>query len=348
MTPKHAFVGTYTDGSSDGIYGCTVDAGSDSALSQIRQVAVAENPSFLALHPTKDFLYAIEETTPGTASAFQISAQGDLQSLNRIESGAGGPCHCHVHPSGNYLLVAHYTGGAVSVLPIDDEGKLKPPSAVVHHKGSSVHPERQTEPHPHSIQPGPNGQFVYVPDLGTDEVVGYEFNDDGSLDAVSTTGVKEGAGPRHLSFHPTERFVFLINELDSTVTAFQWDRDTGALKAVDRKSTLPLNVDGDNATADIHVHPSGQYLYGSNRGHNSIAIFEVDEETGVLEAVGHEGTRGEWPRHFTFNPTGEYLFVENQYSDSIVVFRVDEDTGTLSLTGETINVPSPVCLKIPS
>lgn len=338
---ERAYVGTYTDG----LYEVRLGRSEGESPGRVRRVEVGDSPSFLDVHPNESSLYAVHEVSTGSASTLRIDEDGAIRPANRVETGAGAPCHCSVHPSGEWLLVAHYTGGAVSVLPITDGGELGEPTDVVAHDGSSVDPERQNAPHPHSITPGPNGRFAYVPDLGTDEVVVYELADGGTLERASTVDVAPGAGPRHLDFHPSGEFAFLITELDSTVVTFRWDAETGGLEQVDTVSTLPADWDDENYPADVHVHPSGRWVYGSNRGHDSIVVFDVDERTGELDAVDHESTRGEWPRHFTLDPSGEYLFAANQHSDSIVAFRVDGETGALTATGEELEIPEPVCTR---
>jgi 6-phosphogluconolactonase len=348
---QHAFVGTYTDGDSDGIYHLDLSTEEAPHLERTGSTGVEDNPSFLALHPKKPILYAVHEVEAGGASAFRIEADGERQTLaplGRVESGASGPCHCSVHPSGDFLLVAHYTGGAVSVLPIREGGALDAPSDVVHHEGSSRDPERQTAAHPHSITPDPEGRFAYVPDLGADAVAVYEFDpEEGRLDRVSGVDARPGAGPRHLEFHPDGRYLYLINELDSTVCAYERDPTTGGLGEIDVESTLPDPFDGENLTADIHVHPSGEWVYGSNRGHDSIAVFAVRED-GTLRSRGTVSTAGEWPRNFALDATGELLFAQNKNTDDVVSFRVDDETGDLDATGSSVSIPRPVCLAVVS
>ena len=306
--------------------------------------SVPDDPSFIASHPTDDRLYAVHETDPGAVSALQVNANGTIEQQNRVETGAPGPCFCRIHPSGDHLLVAHYTGGAVSVLPTGGDGTLANPTAVVEHQGSSITP-RQTAPHPHSIVPGPNGTFVYVPDLGTDEIVVYEIDErNGTLQRKTTVDVRPGAGPRHLTFHPTEPIAFLSNELDSTVTVFEWVERTGALEHVDRVSTCPADVEVENYPGEVLVHPDCQRLYASNRGHDSIVVFDIDREDNSLEPRAWVNAEGEWPRHFSLDPMGETLFVGNQRSDSVSVFRVPPGSGRPHGTEASISVTNPTCV----
>ncbi|MFB6152565.1 MAG: lactonase family protein [Haloarculaceae archaeon] len=346
---RTAFVGTYTEGDSDGIYHLEVSGGDDPALDRTGVTAVEDNPSFLAAHPTEPVRYAVHEVAGGGATAFRVESDGsetELTNLGRVESGADGPCHCSVHPAGDHLLVAHYTGAAVSVLPVDADGALGDPTHVVERAGSSEHPERQTQAHPHSVTPGPDGRYVYVPDLGTDEVVVYALDADaGRLNRAGSVDARSGAGPRHLDFGPDGRFAYVINELDSTLTAYERDPGTGALDPIDTASTLPDGFDGDNVTADVHVHPSGEWVYGSNRGHDSVAVFGIESD-GTLDPRGTVPTGGAWPRNFALAPDGRALFAENMHSDEVVAFRVDERTGDLEPAGAAVDVPDPCCLVL--
>ncbi|WP_152040197.1 lactonase family protein [Salinigranum salinum] len=347
MDPQTAFVGTYSDGASEGIYTCEISVGTEPALRSRGVTEVTDNPSFVTIHPTQQFLYTVHEIETGAVTGFAIDENDELTRLNRVESGASGPCHCQVHPSGRFLFVAHYTGGAASVVPIREDGRLDTPTDVVHHEGSSVHPERQTAPHPHAVESGPDGKYVYVPDLGTDEIVRYEFDPTaGRLQRVGAVSAAAGAGPRHLAFHPDAPFVYVINELDSTMTAYTRAPETGELDEITTEPTLPTDYGGENITADVHVHPSGRWVYGSNRGHDSIVIFEVDSRTGGISPIGHEPTGGEWPRNFAIDLTGSLLLAENRYTDDIFAFEIDDESGELTETSATLSIPSPACMQI--
>lgn len=341
------FVGTFTDGESDGIYGCRIDA----STGQVERGAVteSEDPSFLASHPSGETLYAANNTDPGTVTAFAIDRNaGRLTRLNSSPVGDDGPCHCRVDATGNYVLTAQYAGGSVSMLPIGADGRVGDPVCVVEHSGSGVDPERQTAPHPHSIVPGPRNRFAYVPDLGADRIAVYELAlDDERLRPASTgdVAVRDGAGPRHLAFHPADQYAYLVNELDSTLVAFDYDPTTGALDRVATRRTIPASFDGENYPADVHVHPSGDVVYCSNRGHDSIAVFELDG-SGRPSRTTTVSTRGEWPRHFAVRPDGDFLFAANQHSGTVVTFEVGSGGRELNPTGDVAEFPDPVCLEL--
>jgi 6-phosphogluconolactonase len=347
------FLGTYTRAKSEGIYRAALDLKSG-ALSNPELAAKVENPSFLALHPSGKFLYAAGELSnfegqPGGAvSAFALDdGTGRLEQLNQQSSRGAGPCHLVVDRTGKNVLVANYGGGSVAVLPIEEDGRLRPASSFVQHKGSSVNPKRQEAPHAHSINVDPAGAFAVVADLGLDKVLVYRFDAAAGTLAPNNpphATVSPGAGPRHFAFHPSGRFAFVINEMNSTVTAFDYDAKKGTLSEIETESTLPSPQSG-NSTAEVQVHPSGKFLYGSNRGHNSLAIFRIDSQKGELTPVGHQLTGGRTPRNFGIDPTGKFVLAANQASDSVVVFRVDENTGELKETGQSIKVPTPVCVK---
>jgi 6-phosphogluconolactonase len=343
-----AVFGTYTDGDSEGIYTCSYDA----KRGEVRQVDVEDagpNPSFLAFHPDGKHFYAVNEVENGAVTALSIDREtGAVTAQNQVVTGGGAdPCYCAVDKTGSYLLVAHYTGGAVAVIPILDDGRVGEPTQIVKHEGAGPNEERQASAHPHCIRPGPQNRFVYVPDLGTDRVVIYEFDDDtGELkSAADPLSVPPGSGPRHIDFHPTDDRAYLLYELDSKLVELDQDPDTGALNAIDSASTLPADFEGNNLTADIHVHGSGRYVYASNRGHNSIASFTIGEGSGGLTPIDHTSTKGEWPRNFALSPNSDHLFVENMHTNDVVTFAVDSTDGTLDPTGARTEIPSPSCLR---
>lgn len=345
----HAFVGTYTDGDSDGIYTCRLDT----AAGTLEHVAVTDagpNPSFLAIHPNGEYLYAVNEVDDGAVAALSIDREsGELAVLNRVVTGGGAdPCYCTVDDTGQYLLVAHYTGGAIAVVPIRDDGRVGEPTQVIEHEGSGPNEDRQEAAHPHSIRPGPENRFVYVPDLGADEIVSYELDlDDGTLHPTDQGALElpAGAGPRHVDFHPNGTRMYLLNELDSTLFSIDYDPATGALAIIDSETTLPTTFEGESFSADVHVHDSGRFVYASNRGHDSIAVFKTDASTGELTPIQRVPTGGEWPRNFVLTPSETHLLAENKNTDDVVTFAIDDVAGRLDRTGDRFDVPSPTCLE---
>ena len=346
------YIGTYTGAKSKGIYVSRFDPATG-RLTPPELAVETPSPSFLALHPGGRFLYAVGETTNlggkpvGAVSAFSLDAKtGQLTLLNQQSSGGAGPCHLAVDPTGKCLLVANYGSGSIAALPIQADGSLAEPGTIIQHQGSSVNPQRQAGPHAHFITPDPANRFALTCDLGLDQVLVYRLDPAKSALVANDppfAAVKPGSGPRHLAFHPSGRFVFLINEMGSTLTAFAYDAKRGALKELQTVSTLPEEFAGNSTCAEVQVHPSGKFVYGSNRGHDSIAVFGFDAASGKLTCLEHQPTQGKTPRHFALDPTGQWLLAENQDSDNIVVFRVDAKTGRLSPTGQTVSVGAPVC-----
>lgn len=345
------YVGTYTGPktNSKGIYAWRYENGKFAPLGM---VAETPNPTFLTIHPKGRYLYAANEVPEfegeraGSVTAFSIDpAGGALKAMNAVSAKGPGPCYVSVDRTGRYVLVANYVGGSVAVLPIGADGKVGAASAFVQHSGSSANAQRQKEPHAHCIKPSPDNKYVLAADLGIDQLVVYRFDaKKGTLTPNDPPAgkLKPGAGPRHFAFHPKKKLVYQINELDSTVTAFQWNN--GALTEMQTISTLPSGWTGSTTTAEIIVHPSGRFLYGSNRGHDSIAVFSIDG-SGKLSAVDHTSTQGQTPRNFVLDPAGEHLLAANQRSDNIVVFRIDRTTGKLTPTGDKLEAPSPVCIR---
>jgi len=348
------YVGTYTGAKSKGIYAYRFDSATG-ALSPLGLAAETPQPSFLAIAPNRRFLYAANEIgdfggkKSGAVSAFAINpATGQLTLLNQAASGGPGPCHLVVDRAGKNVLVANYAGGSIEVLPIQPDGRLGAATAFVQHQGASVNPQRQAGPHAHSINLDAANRFAFVADLGLDKVLVYRFDAaQGTLapNEPPAAALKPGAGPRHFAFHPSGRFAYVINELQSTVTAFSYDASRGALSELQTISTLPEGFAGNNSTAEVQVHPSGKFLYGSNRGHDSIAVFAIDPGKGTLALVEHQATRGKTPRNFGLDPTGAWLLAANQGSDTIVVFGIDRATGRLRPTGQVVEVGAPVCIK---
>ncbi len=351
------YFGTYTGKKSKGVHVSRLDMATG-ALSAPELAGETANPSYLAVHPTRNFLYAANEVRTfsgketGSVSAFAIDrATGKLRALNQQSSVGRGPVYLVVDRTGRNVLVSNYGGGSVAVLPIGKDGTLKPVSAFIQHTGSSVNQQRQQGPRAHSINLDPGNRFAYAADLGLDKVLIYRFDaDKGSLvpNNPPFAAVQPGAGPRHFAFHPHGRFAYVINEIDVTLTAFSSDPQRGGLTAIQTVSTLPAGQAAmpGFSTADVQVHPSGRFLYGSNRGHDSMVVFAIDEKSGRLSYVENEPTQGSTPRGFGIDPTGVYLLVANQQSDSVVVFRIDQQTGGLTPTGHQIELGSPVCVKV--
>lgn len=348
------YVGTYTTGKSEGIYLYRLDL-SSGELKHVATTKGVVNPSFLALAPSRRYLYAVNEVgdfagkKSGAVSAFAVDQKtGALQLLNQQPSLGADPCYVDVAAGDKFVLIANYTGGNVTVFPVQRDGSLGEATDMKQARGSSINRERQEGPHAHCIVLDPTNRFAYSCDLGTDKIMIFRFDArNGKLlpDEPPWVQVKPGTGPRHLVFHPSGNYVFVLNELSSTVTAFTRDPEKGSLAELQTLTTLPKDFTGTNTSADIHVSSDGRFLYCSNRGHDSIAIFTIDPRHGALTSVGHESTRGMTPRNFALDPTGAFLLVANQKSDNIVVFRLDQKTGRLSSTDQVGEVPSPVCLK---
>jgi 6-phosphogluconolactonase len=348
------YFGTYTGGISKGIYVSRLDSATGK-LSAPELAAETRNPSFLAVHPTKKFLYAVGEVSDaqgkraGAVNAYALDAKtGKLTALNQQTSGGSGPCHVSVDATGQCVLVANYGSGSIAALPIRADGSLGEAATTIQHKGSSVNPQRQTRPYAHFIVPSPDNRFVLACDLGLDKVLLYQL---AAATAKLTPNdpafgaLPPGSGPRHLAFSPDGKFVHVINEMKLTITTFVYDVKTAAMTELQTVSTLPAEypATSKDSCAQILVHPSGKFVYGSNRGHDSIAVFIVAAGSGKLTLVQNESTQGKTPRNFAIDPSGRWLLAENQNSDSIVVFEIDAATGKLKPTGQTLTVGSPVC-----
>ncbi|MGB8581405.1 MAG: lactonase family protein [Candidatus Sulfotelmatobacter sp.] len=350
------YVGTYTqEGStSKGIYAYRYDPGS-AKVTSIGLAVQTINPSFLAVHPNRRFLYAVNEVgdykgqKSGAVSAFAIdSGTGKLTLLNQVASGGADPCYITVDKTGKFVLVANYTGGSVSVFPVLKDGGLGEASAFVQHTGHGTNPKRQEAPHAHSIDLSPDNRFAIVDDLGLDETLVYKFDSSkGSLTLNDPPFAKAdaGAGPRHFALAPNGKVAYVIHEMGSTVSVVDYDAAAGVLHPIQAISTIPKGFAGLNEDAEIEVHPSGKFLYASNRGHDSIAVFAIDPNKGTLTLIEYVPTKGQSPRHFEIDPTGSLLFAENEKSDNIVIFRINTQTGRLTPTGKVLDISQPVCVK---
>ena len=334
-------VGTYTGSGSDGIYQLTYTT-ETGELAEPELVAATSNPSFLAIPADGKNVYSVGEDESGTVASWQWNNEGKLSLINEVPSYGKHPCFVDVH--NDLLAVANYSSGNGGIVGLSDNGGILNAFNSYQHYGSSRNDDRQSAPHAHFSRFSKEGRFLYVIDLGIDQVLAYPITD-GKLGAATTAlSLEPGDGPRHLTFHPTKDQVFIINELSNTIVSATVDTTTGAFTKVDRKSTLPEGFNGESFCADIHMSNDGQFLYGSNRGHQSIAIFEVGS-AATLEFLGTESTRGDWPRNFVISPDDEFLIVANQKSDNIVSFKRDKETGLLEYTGSEITVSEPVCLK---
>ena len=352
-----AFVGTYTLGNvvneklkSKGIYILGYNS-TDGTLEILNTALEKDNPSFLAISPNGNYLYSvgeIDDKRGGALSAYKIDKENcTLSIINSISTGSNGPCHLMTDLNGYILLAANYAGGASTLAKIKSDGSLDEEVQVIQHEGSSVNPERQMEPHAHSINVSPSGNYALVPDLGTDKVIIYKIDHTSKKLKINEPGftkVSPGMGPRHLEFHPNGNVVYVINELGATITIFDFDDENGALSEVETVSTLPADSN-QKSCADIHISKDGKYLYGSNRGHNSIAIYKVSSDGRKIENIDFQSTLGETPRNFALDPKGNFLLAANQDSSDIFTFKINKDNGKLDPTGSKINIPYPVCIK---
>ena len=338
------FIGTYTNGQSKGIYRSALNL-SDGSLEDPILVAELRNPSFLAMHPKKDVLYAVSEVSEGDRQLVAYSIQDDLtlSELGSMNTAGSGPCYVSITADGMTALVANYGSGSICSYRLGNDGSLERQASTIQHVGSSVHP-RQKSPHAHCIQETPDGKHVCAVDLGLDQVVIYDLDPKTSQLSDNSTPlrVSPGNGPRHVAFHPNGDYAFVIHELTCQLSVCKWNAGAGALSETQEITTLPGDFKQGFSTAEVLVHPNGRFVYGSNRGHDSIAAFEFED--GKLTSLGHVSTEGKTPRNFRIDPTGAFLLAENQGSDSIVVFRI-EDSGKLSSTGKQMQVGSPVCIK---
>jgi len=346
------YFGTYTAKISKGVYAYRFQP-SSGKLTAIGPVAEAPNPSFLAFGPDQRHLYLVnwkgsDLIKGNTVSAYAVDGHtGKLSFLNKVDSRGEMPTHLTVDSSGRMVMVVNYGSGSVTAFNVLTDGRLSEATSFDQHQGSSVVKERQEGPHAHAVVLSADNHFAFVADLGLDKVFSYRVD---PAKAAFTSNdppfvkVHPGAGPRHLAFHPNGKFLYANNEIDSTVTAFAYDHDRGGLKEVQTLSTLPADFKGQNSTAEIQADAAGKFLYVSNRGHDSIAVFAIDPANGRLTPVEHVSTQGKTPRNFSLDPTGSYLFAANENSSTVVVFRVDANSGRLKSTGQVLEVPSPSCV----
>jgi 6-phosphogluconolactonase len=347
------YIGTYTGGESRGIYRFIWDAEKGTA-GDVSLAAECVNPSFLAVHPTGEALFAVLETgdwqgieNSGGLAAFRRQKEGDLDSIHVLPTYGGAPCHLEIHPQGNYVFFANYSGGSIGVYSLTSDWALSRLTGFVQHSGSGINRQRQEAPHGHSIHLSPDGKFLLSADLGTDMIRVHSF--DGATGLIgehhpSYAPLTPGAGPRHFAFRSGGRMAFVINELSSELTSLKYYPARGELEVIDQVSTLPSDYSGGNSTAEVVVHPNGRFVYGSNRGHDSIAVFHAGDE-GKLKRIQVQKTGGRTPRNFAVDPSGNFLLAANQNSGNIHCFAIDANHGTLSPHGQPILVPSPVCIR---
>jgi 6-phosphogluconolactonase len=333
------------------IYSCTLNM-STGAFGPLTLAAENVRSGFLAVHPSKPILYAAASVKPiddktrpdGFVLAYRIDrSTGVLEEINGASTGDIGTTHLQVDPGGKMVAVCHYGGEGTSLLALAPDGSIRDSISRIRHEGSSVHPERQTRPHPHGVAFALDGRFVCVADLGSDHVEIFQINRNAKLQKNSFWKARPGAGPRHVSFHPTGKWLYCINEMDSTLSVLSFDPRSGTLEQRQTLTTLPEGFQGQNSTAEVVVHPSGRFLYGSNRGHDSTAVFQIDETYGTLALVEHEPTQGNHPRFVGLDPAGKIFIAANLNTNDLVSFQIDQKTGALSPTGHKLVVQRPMC-----
>jgi 6-phosphogluconolactonase len=347
------YIGTYTGKGSQGIYAWKFSA-DDGSMAPLGLMAETSNPSFLALQPDGEHLFAVNEDhdyeghSAGAVTSLAIdAATAKLRKLNQVSSGGADPCHLVVDPTGRFVIVANYTGGSIASFPIRSDGTLGPAATFIQHHGTSVNPARQEAAHAHDIALSNDNRYAIVCDLGMDKLMVYRFNaETGALTPNDPpfAAVKPGSGPRHFVFDARNKHGYVIDELASTVIVFDWDEAHGALQEKQTVPTLPASFHGQNTAAEIAIDPSGHFLYGSNRGHDSIAAFRIDEGDGTLKPVGRYSTEGKTPRSFAIDPTGQWLLAANQDTNTVQIFRINPKTGALAWTRRKVDVSQPVCV----
>ena len=342
-------------GGPDGIHHFKLDT-KQAKLSRPSVAAEIPGSGFIALHPNGEVLYSTGRNgKENIVAAFGIDRSGDKPSLTKINSqpiGDGGAACIATDKTGRVLISAQYGGGSVATFPIRDDGSLGERASLVEHGvGSGADERRQEKSHPHWTGTSPDNRFVCVPDLGKDAVVVYELDvETAMLTKHAEVSVPPGSGPRHMKFHTSGKFAYVLNEMKLTISCFAYDEAEGKFTDIQLIETLPTEMKDEflNAAAEIRVHPNGKFVYASNRGHDSIAVFSVDQETGKLTFVEHEHIRGSWPRNFCLDPTGKWLIAGGQYSNTVALFKVDPEFGTLAFTRSVVNAPNPICILFDS
>jgi 6-phosphogluconolactonase len=338
------YVGTYTP-KGTGIYIYKMNPATG-ALKYIGVSPAVSNPSYVALQPDKKLLFCVNEKDDGALSSFRIKDSCTLEFINSVPSNGSSPCYVSVDNSGNYLLAANYSSGSLTSVPINPDGSLGKAASIIRNTGKSINEKRQESAHAHSIVPYITGNYVYSADLGADLIYCYKIDTvTGQLIEISKTAITPGSGPRHMAFHQNGKWLYQINEMKGTIGLFLVDSVSGALNHLQTYPIFKINVDGSTA-ADIHITPSGRFLYASVRDpENTIVAFSINQQDGSLTPVGNVSSGGNTPRNFAIDPSGTFLFAANQNSDSIITFRIDPDSGQLKQVGDAVSVPSPVCIK---
>jgi 6-phosphogluconolactonase len=342
----YLLIGTYTTGKSEGIYVYRFN----SNTGEFAPVSIAKgikNPSFLAVEPANKNVYAVSEGEgQGSVTAFSFN-NGKLEMLNTRSSGGQAPCYVAIDKTGKWLATGNYGSGSLAILPIEANGALGEPTSVMVHEGKSINPQRQEKAHVHATVFSPDNRYLFVPDLGMDKVMAYAFDDKtGKLSNATPAfaASNPGNGPRHLDFHPSGKFAYLVEEMSGTVSVFNYSK--GKLTAVQNITSHPAGYKGAIGSADIHVSPDGKFLYASNRGEsNTIAVFSINQSNGQIKPIGHQPTLGKTPRNFNFDPAANFVLVANQNTNNIVIFKRDKKTGKLTPLPKQIEVPNPVCIK---
>ncbi|MGF1636192.1 MAG: lactonase family protein [Cyclobacteriaceae bacterium] len=350
---EYIYIGTFKGRESEGIYVYEFNR-NDRSFTQVQVLKSKESPGFLSIHPTKKYLYAVNnegvatDSNNGSVSAFKIDpASGKLELINEVSAKGKGPCHISIDPKGEFAYVSNYSSGSLVAYRILGDGSLSEATDVVQHEGSSINPSRQKEPHMHSAIPSTDGKFIFASDLGIDKIAVYQIiRQSGKLEATGDPGIANpGAGPRHFTIHPGGKFAYSAEELTSTVSTYAKNKSTGSLSAIQHISMLPDDYQGlGNSAADIHTSPDGKFLYASNRGHDSLVIYEIDQRTGKLSLIGHSPTLGGHPRNFCMDSQGEFVLVANRDADNVVLFERDKTKGTLSPAEVELNIPMAVCV----
>lgn len=340
------YVGTYTKGESKGIYTFTFDQKTPK-ISEVKAVANVENPTYLTVTKENQFLYAVaKQGEMGGVAGYSINHEtGELEELNIQVTEGANPCHVSVNSKNSYLITGNYHKGTLDAYKINKEnGTLNPAFSTIKHEGSGLNKERQEKPHIHYTGFSPDEKYIVVIDLGTDNLITYEITDD-TLKEVNRLAVKPGSGPRHLAFHPNGKYAYMMTELSSEVIVLEYNSDDGSFNELQYISTIPGDFSENNQGSAIHVSSDGRFVYAGNRGHNSIAVFSINEDSGNLTFIEYVPTEGDWPRDFVLDPTEKFLIASNQNTGNLVLFSRDVSTGKLNLLQSNITVPDPVCVK---